>query len=105
MLFRSQTIGGGFESDHVKVPKGQWSPSGLVQIYLQSNGKKKKILGTLVSPEAIQKAIDQNPEKMAVELKGILKDLMKTPGYQNLKFPTRLQGEVDLLTNLSDVGL
>jgi hypothetical protein len=100
-----QTVGGGFWSDHVNVSKGEWSLSGLVQIYLQSKGKKKKILETLVSPEAIQKAIDQNPEKMAVELKGILKDLTKIPGYQNLKFPAGLQGEVDLLTNLSDVGL
>jgi hypothetical protein len=59
----------------------------------------------LVSAEIIQKEIDQNPEKMAVELKEVLKDLMKLPEYQNLKFPQRLQGKADLLSDLSGVGL
>ena len=102
-----KTIGGEFFSNHLRVPRGQWSLSNLVQIYLRSEGEEKDFLGTLVlsSPESIQKAIDQNPEKMAVELKGILKGLIKKPGYQNLKFPERLQQEVDLLGDLSGVDL
>ena len=79
--------------------------SNLVEEYLESSGKKKDLLATLVSPETLQKKIDQNPEKMAVELKDVLKDLMALPDYQNIKFPGRLQGEADLLSDLSGVGL
>ena len=100
-----QTVGGSFSSDNVNVQKGGWTVPNLVKQYLQSSGKKKDLLGTLVSPEALQRRIDQNPEKMAVELKDFLKDLMSLPEYQNLKFPERLQQEVDLLGDLSGVGL
>jgi hypothetical protein len=100
-----ETVGGDFSLDDVNVPKGGWTMSNLVKKYLESSGKKKDLLGTLVTPERIQKAIDKNPEKMAVELKDALKDLLEIPGYQNIKFPQRLQGEADLLSDLSGVGL
>jgi len=38
---------------------------------------------------------------MLVKLKGYLKH----PHFQNLKWPKRLEGEADLLSDLSDVGL
>ena len=100
-----ETVGCEFSSSGIDVPEGSWTVPNLVKEYLESSGKKKDLLGTLVTPESIQKAIDKNPEKMAVELKGVLRDLLEIPEYQNLKFPQRLQGEVDLLSDLSGVGL
>jgi hypothetical protein len=100
-----QTVGGNFLSSEIDIPKRGWTIPDLVKKYLESSGKEKDLLGTLVSPEVLQRRIDQNPEKMAVELKGVLRDLLAIPGYQNLKFPRGLQSEVDLLSDLSGVGL
>ena len=100
-----QEVGGYFSSAKVNIPKGRWTMPNLAKEYLESSGEKKVLLGTLVSPEALQRRIDQNPEKMAVELKEILRDLLEIPGYQNIKFPERLQREADLLGDLSGVGL
>ena len=102
-----QVVGGNFTSDVVDIPKGLWTIPNLVQIYIDSpeESKSKDLLGTLVSPEALQERIDKNPEEAAVFLKGSLKDLLELPEYQSLKFPPRLQQEVDLLGDLSGVGL
>jgi len=95
-----ETIGGEIKSGHFNVPRGEWSIVTLVSMFLDSLGEKKDLLGTLVSPETLQKKIDKNPEKMAVELKSIL----RIPEYRGLKWPESLKGEVDLLTNLDQVG-
>ena len=100
-----QTVGGSFSSDDVKFPKGGWTVPNLVKQYSKSRGKKKDLLGTLVSPEVLQRRIDQNPEKMIILTKDNLKEILATPGYENLKFPPGLQPEIDLLSDLSGVGL
>lgn len=56
---------------------------------------------TSFSLEDLQKLVDENPEKMAVVLKGDIKN----PQFKGLKWPESLKGEVDLLSDLSDVGL
>lgn len=78
----------------------EWSTPELVDKYLKLSGKNKDLLGTIVSPEALQKKIDAEPEKMAVELKSIV----RLPEYQDLKWPKGLKSEVDLLSNLDRVG-
>ena len=101
-----ETVGEVFRSDGVYIPEGSWTVPNLAKEYLKSRGKRKKdLLGTLVSPEALQGRIDQNPEKMAVYLKDGLKDLLVLPEYQTIKFPPGLQPEIDLLSDLSGVGL
>ena len=100
-----QTVGGSFSSDEVKIPEGGWTVPNLVKQYSKSRGKKKDLLGTLVSPEVLQRRIDQNPEKMIILTKDDLKGILATPGYENLNFPQGLQPEIDLLSDLSGVGL
>ena len=103
-----EKVGGWFSSDDVYIKEGNWTVPSLAKEYLESGGKEKDLLGTLktlISPEALQKEIDENPEKMSVELTGNLKGLLELPEYQSLKFPTRLQKEVGLLRDLSGVGL
>lgn len=60
-----------------------------------------RFVSTSLSIEDLQDLIDKNPEKMAVVLKGFIND----PHFKDLKWPESLQGEVDLLSDLSGVGL
>lgn len=62
---------------------------------------QKEFVATSISPRIMQKLVDENPEKMAVSLKGVLKN----PRFKELKWPESLKGEVDLLSDLEDVGL
>jgi hypothetical protein len=62
---------------------------------------QKEFVATSISPKVMQKLVDENPEKMAVSLKGVLKN----PRFKELKWPESLKGEVDLLSDLEDVGL
>ena len=96
-----QTIGGKFNSDHIDVPTGKWSLQTLIEMYRELSGRKKEMLGTLVSTEALQKKIDANPEKAAVELKSIV----HLPEFGGLRWPESLKTEVDLLSDLDSVGL
>jgi len=96
-----RTVGGEFSSNLVVVPKGLWSTQALSEMYKNSEGRRKDLLGTLVSPEALQKRIDENPERAAVELKSIA----GLPEYKFLKWPDGLKGEADLLSDLDRIGL
>ena len=51
--------------------------------------------------QTIQGMIDENPEKMAVDLK----KFSGYPIFKKLKWPKGLQSEVDLLSDLEGVGL
>ena len=77
----------------------------MVGEYLDSKGKEKELLRTLVSPEKIQEKINQNPEKMAFELKWVFNLMQQSPEYKDLVFPKGLKDEADLLADLEDIGL
>ena len=53
----------------------------------------------------IQKYVDENPEKMAVLLKSVWKKIKSIDKFKDLQFPENLKGEIDLLSDLHDVGL
>jgi hypothetical protein len=53
----------------------------------------------------IQKYIDENPEKMAVSLKPVWKKIQTIDKFSDLHFPENLKGEVDLMSDLHDIGL
>jgi hypothetical protein len=53
----------------------------------------------------IQKYIDENPEKMAVFLKPVWKKIKSMDQFRDLQFPENLKGEVDLMSDLYDIGL
>jgi hypothetical protein len=58
-----EKVGGFFQSN--KVSTSKWSLENLVKDYLdhRTHPESKKIIGTLVSPEALQRRIDENPVK------------------------------------------
>jgi hypothetical protein len=62
---------------------------------------QKEFVATSISPRIMQKLVDENPEKMAVALKGVL----NLPYFKGLKWPESLKGEVDLLSDLDGIGL
>ena len=94
-------IGRSFISEKMRTSK--WSFENLVKDYLdpRTHPVSKKIIGTLVSPEFLQKEIDANPEKMAIKIKSIV----HLPEYKNLNWPKDLRSEVDLLSDLNGIGL
>lgn len=102
-----ETVGGSFSlSTGGVIPAGEWGIPTLYRIYSKTKEKQiKDMLKDLVSPEAIQQQIDENPERMAVNLKDVINDMASNPEYKDVKFPDRLQSEVDLLSDLADVGL
>ena len=53
----------------------------------------------------IQKYIDENPEKMAVLLKPVWKKLKSMDQFKDLEFPEKIAGEVDMMSDLHDIGL
>lgn len=62
---------------------------------------QKEFVATSLPINYIQELIDQNPANMAIILKGVIKD----PYFKGLKWPESLKGEVDLLSDLDDIGL
>jgi hypothetical protein len=105
---RLQTLAGApekiadiFLSDKINVQGIHWNIKNLIEMYPRVDDEKKTLLAGLVSPEALQKRIDENPERAAIELKSIA----GLPEFRDLKWPVGLRTEVDLLADLDSVGL
>ena len=96
-----ETVKGRFSSDSLKIPKGKWSIGTLMDIFFTGTPEEKMIVSPLVDLEKIQRKIDENPEKMLVNLK----DHLTNPYLQGLKWPQHLDQEKGLLSDLGDVGL
>ena len=96
-----ETVGGEFYSDEMEIPEGEWSQETLVEIFTTGTPKQKQMVLPILDPKDLQQMIDQDPEKMLMKLKDYLKD----PHFQGLKWPKHLDREKELLSDLSDVGL
>jgi len=98
-----ETIGGTFHCDWFELHN--WGVPGLLETIKKVNPKAQKMILDLLTPEKIQQTINREPEKMAVELKGVWKTLKADPKYAGLIFPGKNQKNMDLLSDLDDVGL
>lgn len=96
-----ETIKGEFVTSDWQVPAGKWSIGTLMDIFFTGTPVEKRIVSPLVDLEKIQQQVDENPEKMLVNLK----DHLKNPYLQGLKWPQHLDREKGLLSDLGDVGL
>lgn len=63
------------------------------------------VLDRIAYPGGIQKYIDENPEEMAIAFKPVWKRIKSMDQFKDLRFPEKLSGEVDLLSDLQDIGL
>ena len=95
-----ETVKGEFSSDGLKIPEGKWSMDTLIKFFT-GTPQQKQLVAPLVDLEKIKQKIDENPEGMLVKLK----DVLKHPQFQELKWPERLEQEKGLLSDLGDVGL
>lgn len=89
----------------IEVPDGEWGPEKVIELYLEGDENQKELVrplfGSIVTPEDLQKVIDERPEEMAVKFKGIL-DL---PVFRGVKWPKGLEKETGILSVLDDIGL
>jgi hypothetical protein len=98
-----QIVEGSFYCDEFSTKN--WTPEGKLEILKTGTEAAKTLISTIISPEALQQQIDENPASMAVELKEIWKTLKKTPGYEKLKFPPEYSEEAEMLSDLGEIGL
>jgi hypothetical protein len=99
-------IGETFYSDHVKVfGKGEWGPRSWVKIIENGNLKDRELMGTLISPDVLNKRLEESPETTMVALKGIWNSPEFSKIRSQLKIPKGYEDEMDLLGDLDDIGL
>ena len=96
-----ETVGGEFYSDDLKIPKGEWGLETFIHILTTGKPEEQKLVSSLVDPKVLQQKIDENPEGMLVKLKGRLKH----PHFRSLRWPERLKGEKELMSDLDGIGL
>jgi hypothetical protein len=80
-----EIVEGSFYCDEFSTKN--WTLDGKLEILKTGSEAAKSLIATILSPEALQQQIDENPTGMAVDLKGVWKTLKGMPGYENLKFP------------------
>lgn len=96
-------IGGRFIYDDLTIEK--WDFESKIKVLLEGTERHSKLISTIISPEEIQKIIDEDPISAAIRFKGFWNKLQKMEKYQSVKFPDELQKEADLLADLDAIGL
>jgi hypothetical protein len=100
------TIGGTFYSDHVKVfEKGEWGLKSWIKIMENGDQKSRELVGTLISPDVLNKRLEESPEKTITEIKGFWNSPAFAKIRSQLRIPKRYEDEMDLLGDLDDIGL
>jgi len=95
-----EKIGETFLCDQFKCTDGDWS-----FLWAIDNIEKYPILETILSPEIIQNKIDDNPAKAVIALKKIWKKIKKDPKYRSVEFPLEFKKGIELVSDLSDLGI
>jgi len=94
-----QRLGGQFHSDFLVY--GRWEIDVWIDII-----RNKKIgweeIGKFFNEEDLQTQIDEDPDKMTIELSPYRKELKEL--FPNLKFPDTHQEDLDMFGDLSDLG-
>ena len=65
----------------------------------------QNLITPFLAPETLNQGIQKNPEDMIMKLKSIWNDPEFRETRERLVFPRGYEGEMDLLGDLSDVGL
>jgi hypothetical protein len=100
-----QSVGGDFYSDSIKIPKDQWGLSSWLKVLEEGTPKDKKLIATLISPEALNKRLKESPEQTMVALKAVWNSSEFAKTRSQLKIPKGYEDEMDLLGDLDDIGL
>jgi hypothetical protein len=100
-----ETIGGEFSSDSIDIPEGQWGISGWLKVLEEGTPKDKKLIATLITPEALNKRLEESPEKTMVALKSVWNSSEFVKTRSQLMIPKGYEDEMDLMGDLDDIGL
>lgn len=85
------------------IPKGKFSLRELNRIASLESTPPRVVrwIRRFLTPEEMQKRIDNNPTKALADMEGIL----HLPEFKGLRWPSGLGGQVDTLSDLSDIGV
>jgi hypothetical protein len=98
-------IGGDFYSGSILIPKGQWGLSGWLKVLEEGEPEAQKLIATLISPEALNKRLEESPERTMVALKSVWNSPEFAKTRSQLRIPKGYEDEMDLLGDLDDIGL
>jgi hypothetical protein len=100
-----RTIGGYFYSGSIEIPAGQWGLPSWLKTLEEGKLEARKLIATLVSPEALNKRLRESPEVTMVALKGVWNSPVFAKIRSQLRIPKGYEDEMDLLGDLDDIGL
>ena len=100
-----EKVVGNFYSDRITIPAGRWGLSGWLEVLEEGTPEAQKLISTLISPESLNKRLEESPEKTMVALKGVWNSPTFAKIRSELKIPKGYEDEMDLLGDLDDIGL
>jgi hypothetical protein len=100
-----ESVGGSFYSGSIEIPKGQWDLSSWLKVLEEGTPEAQKLIATLISPEALNKRLEESPERTMVALKSVWNSSEFAKTRSQLKIPKGYEDEMDLLGDLDDIGL
>jgi hypothetical protein len=65
----------------------------------------QKLIATLISSEALNKRLEESPEKTMVDLKTVWNSPAFAKTRSQLRIPKGYEDEMDLMGDLDDIGL
>jgi hypothetical protein len=100
-----KTIGGEFRSGSFRILPGEWGFPSWIKVLEEGSYESKRLISTLISPEALNKRLSTNPEETMVALKGVWNSPAFAKTRSQLRIPRGYEDEMDLLGDLDDIGL
>lgn len=97
-------VGNDFVCDEFDLGKDQWNIEGWIGILEEGSPEDRRLILTILSPEALNKEIQKYPASMAMSLKSVWNDESFRETRAKLVWPKGYEQEADLLGDLDDVG-
>ena len=99
-----QEVGVDFGCDAFRLEKGQWNLKGWLKLLKEGSPKAQKLILPFLTPEVLNKEIQQDPAGMVMKLKEVWNDEIFRETRDQLVFPKGYEKEADLVGDLEDVG-
>ena len=99
-----QEVGGDFYCDAFELWKGLWNPKEWLKVLKEGNQKAQKLILTILSPEMLNKQIQQDPAGMVMKLKEIWNDEGFREIRDKLVWPKGYGDQADLVGDLDEIG-
>jgi hypothetical protein len=99
-----QEVGEGFYCDAFKLKEGEWNYRGWFKVMGEGTPEAQQLMGTLVSPDVLNREIQKDPAGMAMKLKGVWNDESFKETRAKLIWPKGYGEKADLVGDLDDLG-